>query len=133
MSVATPPMEQPYATPSNSAIGRPRCGASPPSSGRPSRDVTAVAMGSIITAVAVLLIHMLKKADAIVKEGESCVERVPGQPRPEGGWPRIAASEDMKAVAAFAEAHPDEIASLFDEFQAVFQPEMKRIYARIPP
>ena len=75
--------------------------------------------------------RLFDKADAIVKEGESCVARVEGQPRPEEGWPRIAASEDMKAIAAFARAHPDQIAALLDEFQAVFQPEMKRLYARM--
>ncbi len=75
--------------------------------------------------------RLYTRADAIVKEGESCVRRVEGQPRPEGGWPRVAASEDMKAIAAFAEAHPDEIAGLLDQFQAVFQPEMKRTYARM--
>jgi predicted RND superfamily exporter protein len=75
--------------------------------------------------------RLYKKADALVKEGESCVARVPGQPRPEGGWPRIAASEDMKAIAAFAESHPEEVAALLDAFQAVFQPEMKRIYTRM--
>jgi len=75
--------------------------------------------------------RLYDKAGAIVAEGESCVRRVEGQPRPAGGWPRIAASDDMKAIAAFAEAHPDEIAGLLDQFQAVFHPEMTRIYTRM--
>ena len=75
--------------------------------------------------------RLYAKADTLVKEGESCVARVQGQPRPEGGWPRIAASEDMKAIAAFAEAHPDQIAAQLDQFQAVFQPEMKGVYTRM--
>ena len=75
--------------------------------------------------------RLYNKAGAIIKEGESCVARVEGQPRPAGGWPRIAASEDMKAIAAFAEANPDAIAGLLDEFQAVFQPKMKATYVRM--
>ena len=75
--------------------------------------------------------RLYTKADTLVKEGESCVKRVEGQPRPEGGWPRVAASEDMKAIAAFAEAHPDEVAGLLDQFQAIFQPRMKRTYERM--
>ena len=75
--------------------------------------------------------RLYDRAGAIVEEGESCVARVEGQPRPDEGWPRIAASEDMKAIAAYAEAHPDEIAARLDEFQAVFQPQMRRIYERM--
>ncbi len=75
--------------------------------------------------------RLYTKADAIVKEGETCVARVEGQPRPAGGWPRVAASEDMKAIAAFAEAHPDQMAGLLDEFQAVFQPKMESVYTRM--
>ncbi len=75
--------------------------------------------------------RLYAKAGAMVKEGESCVKREPGKPRPEGGWPRVAASEDMKAIAAFAEAHPDQMPALFDQFQALFQPEMTRTYARM--
>ena len=70
-------------------------------------------------------------ADRIVKEGESCVRREPGKPRPPGGWPRVAASEDMKAIAAFAEAHPDELPGLLDSFQAVFQPALQGTYLRM--
>ena len=75
--------------------------------------------------------RLYDRADAIVKEGETCVARVAGQPRPEGGWPRVAASQDMKAIAAFAEAHPEQMPALLDEFQALFQPEMRATYTRM--
>ncbi len=75
--------------------------------------------------------RLYKKAEAMVKEGEICVKRVQGQPRPEGGWPRVAASEDMKAIAAFAAANPDQMPALLDAFQAIFQPEMKDTYTRM--
>jgi len=63
-------------------------------------------------------------ADRLVPEGETCVRREPGQPRPPGGWPRIAASEDVKAIAAYFEAHRDEMPALLDRFQAAFQPKL---------
>jgi len=75
--------------------------------------------------------RLYDKASSIVAEGETCVQRVEGQPRPAGGWPRVAASDDMKAIAAFAKAHPDEIAARLDAFQAIFQPAMKRNYTRM--
>ncbi len=75
--------------------------------------------------------RLYDKADTIVREGETCVARVPGQPRPPDGWPRIAASEDMKAIAAFAEANPERMPALLDEFQAIFQPEVAALYRRM--
>jgi predicted RND superfamily exporter protein len=69
--------------------------------------------------------RLYKMADRIVPEGETCVRRKPGQPRPVGGWPRIAASDDVKAIAAYFEAHSDEMPALLDRFQALFHPTMK--------
>ncbi len=72
--------------------------------------------------------RLYDKAGAIVKEGEICVKREEGKPRPPGGWPRVAASEDVKAIAAFAQANPERMPALLDSFQATFQPAMKATY-----
>ena len=72
--------------------------------------------------------RLYKAAGRIVEEGETCVKREEGKPRPPGGWPRVAASEDMKAIAAFAEANPERMPALLDSFQDAFQPAMKRSY-----
>jgi predicted RND superfamily exporter protein len=72
--------------------------------------------------------RLYKAAGRIVEEGETCVKREEGKPRPPGGWPRVAASEDVKAIAAFAEANPDAMAARLDAFQDLFQPAMERAY-----
>jgi predicted RND superfamily exporter protein len=75
--------------------------------------------------------RLYAKAGAIVEEGETCVKREEGKPRPPGGWPRIAASEDVKAIAAFAEAQPEAMPALLDAFQGIFQPALKATYQRM--
>ncbi len=72
--------------------------------------------------------RLYDKAGAIVKEGEICVKREAGKPRPPGGWPRVAASDDVKAIAAFAKEHPDTVSARLDAFQDIFQPTMKATY-----
>ena len=73
--------------------------------------------------------RLYAKANALVEEGESCVRRVEGQPRPEGGWPRVAASDDVKAIVAFAEADPETFVTLLDRFQARWWPTLRDTFA----
>ncbi len=72
--------------------------------------------------------RLYEAAGRIVEEGQKCFEREEGKPRPPGGWPRIAASDDVKAIAAFAEENPERMAALLDGFQDLFQPALKRSY-----
>ncbi len=72
--------------------------------------------------------RLYEAAGRIVEEGETCVLREEGKPRPPGGWPRVAASADVKAIAAFAAANPERMPALLDSFQDVFQPALKRSY-----
>lgn len=66
--------------------------------------------------------RLYDKSKLLVPEGATCVERMPGQPRPEGGWPRVAASDDVKAITGWLEANPNEAAALLNRFQAIFEP-----------
>ena len=75
--------------------------------------------------------RLYDKASGIVQEGEICVKREEGKPRPPGGWPRVAASDDVKAIAAFAQAHPETMPGRLDAFQDLFQPALKSTWQRM--
>jgi predicted RND superfamily exporter protein len=75
--------------------------------------------------------RLYDKADAIVPEGESCVRRVEGQPRPQGGWPRVAASDDVKAIAAALTSEPERAAEVLTRFQELFEPTLRATFARM--
>ena len=64
-------------------------------------------------------------ADMLVPEGSVCVARQEGKPRPAGGWPRIAASDDVKAIEKMLDKAGDGAAGLLDRFQAMFEPKRR--------
>ncbi|MFH1437433.1 MAG: MMPL family transporter, partial [Pseudomonadota bacterium] len=64
-------------------------------------------------------------ADMLVPEGSVCVAREEGKPRPPGGWPRIAASDDVKAIEKMLDKAGDGAAGLLDRFQAMFEPKRR--------
>ncbi|MBW2263664.1 MAG: MMPL family transporter [Deltaproteobacteria bacterium] len=68
--------------------------------------------------------------DRIVPEGETCVRRVEGQPRPEGGWPRIAASDDVKFISKWLKGHESVAPAVLDRFQSLFEPHMREAFQR---
>jgi predicted RND superfamily exporter protein len=62
----------------------------------------------------------------MVPEGSVCVVREEGKPRPPDGWPRIAASEDVKAVEKLLIEAGDEAPALLSRFQSMFEPARRR-------
>jgi predicted RND superfamily exporter protein len=68
--------------------------------------------------------------DRIVPEGRTCVRRVEGQPRPAGGWPRIAASHDVKRISEWFEGHEADAPAVLERFQRLFEPAMRAVIAR---
>ena len=69
-------------------------------------------------------------ADRIVPEGETCVRRVKGKPRPPGGWPRVAASDDVKFISGWLERHASEAPAVLDRFQSLYEPPMRETILR---
>jgi predicted RND superfamily exporter protein len=69
-------------------------------------------------------------ADRIVPEGETCVRRVKGKPRPPGGWPRVAASDDVKFISGWLEKHATEAPAVLDRFQDLYEPPMREAILR---
>lgn len=69
-------------------------------------------------------------ADRIVPEGGTCVKRIPGKPRPPGGWPRVAASDDVKFVSKWFEEHAGEAPAVLTRFQSLFEPAMRSAIGR---
>ncbi len=58
----------------------------------------------------------------MVPEGSVCVVREEGKPRPPGGWPRIAASAEVKAVEKMLLEAGGEAPALLSRFQSMFEP-----------
>lgn len=69
-------------------------------------------------------------ADRIVPEGETCVRRIEGKPRPPGGWPRVAASADVKSISSWIEEHEEEAPAVLSRFQSLFEPPMREAMLR---
>jgi hypothetical protein len=66
-------------------------------------------------------------AARMVPEGSVCVVREEGKPRPPEGWPRIAASEDVKAIEKLLLGAGDEAPALLGRFQSMFEPARRKV------
>ena len=69
--------------------------------------------------------RLFAMADMLVPEGSVCVVREEGKPRPAGGWPRIAASDDVKAIEKMLSDAGDRAPALLGRFQAMFEPKRR--------
>lgn len=74
--------------------------------------------------------RLYDKTDLIVPEGETCVKRVKGKPRPPGGWPRVAASEEMKFISAWFDENRERAPAVLTRFQSMFEPEVRKSMLR---
>jgi predicted RND superfamily exporter protein len=62
----------------------------------------------------------------LVPEGSACVLREEGKPRPAGGWPRIAASEEVKTIEKLLLKAGGGAPALLDRFQSMFEPKRRK-------
>lgn len=62
----------------------------------------------------------------MVPEGSVCVVRQEGKPRPPGGWPRIAASNEVKAIEKMLDKAGEGAPELLGRFQSMFEPERRK-------